>query len=177
MIRVFEPLCESRFSKFSANDLFTRFMTMFKPHEQPCPNCDARHPEWKKHGVYTRYLLSFEGGCTATYQIKITRYRCLSCKSTHAILPEFIIPYKSYSFLFIIAVMMDYYTRSLTVEGICSKYNISKSTLYLWKTLYQTHKKLWLGLLQDAGTSPTKFLEGLLKGTRLYSLNTFFRLA
>ena len=177
MIRVFELFCKSNFKNITAMDLFLQFMATFKPNDHPCPKCGVKHPDWKQHAVYNRYLISFENGCIVSYLITIIRYRCLSCKSTHAILPESIIPYQPYSFLFIIAVMKDYYTRSLTVEGICSKYDISKSTLYSWTRLYRTHKKIWLGLLEDACTSTIQFLEGLFSGTRLYSLHEFFHTA
>ena len=111
-----------------------------------------------------------------TYRLKIARYKCSSCGHTHAILPESIIPYQSYSFLFIIAVMRDYYTRILTVVNICDKYNISTSTLYSWKELFLRHKKLWLGLLEDAYTSSLDFLDSFYDASFQYDLQEFFQI-
>lgn len=174
MIRTFELLCKLNFIKLSAIDLFTHSMDLFQPHDHKCPFCCTEHPDWKKHAVYERYLISFESGHTVSYKITIVRYRCSSCGHTHAILPEFVIPYQSYSLLFILAVIRDYFIRSLTVEDICAKYDISVSTLYSWKELFHRHKKVWLGLLNDACTSSLQFLNSLVIGSLLYNLKDFF---
>lgn len=174
MIRVFELLCKLNFVKLSAIDLFTYSMAQFQPHDHRCPYCSNEHPDWKKHAVYERYLISFENGRTVSYQITIVRYRCSSCSHTHAILPEFIIPYQSYSLLFILAVMRDYFIGFLTVDRICAKYDISVSTLYSWKKLFLRHKKVWLGLLDDACTSSLQFLDFLFN---LRTLKEFFLMA
>lgn len=174
MIRVFELFCKFNFINLSAEELFLQSMALICLNDYKCPFCLAEHPDWKKHATYERYLISFENGCTVTYQITIVRYKCSSCGHTHAILPESIIPYQSYSFLFIITVMKDYFTRSLTVEAICNKYNISVSTLYSWKKLFLRHKKIWLGLLEDAYTSSTQFLDSLFSRGILHNLKEFF---
>ena len=174
MIRVFELFYKLNYINLSAEDLFLKFMAEFHVHEHKCSFCQAEHPDWKKHAVYNRYLISFENGCTKSYRVTIVRYRCSSCRHTHAVLPESIIPYQSYSFLFIIAVMRDCFTSSLTVEGICAKYNISVSTFYSWKKLFLRQKKIWLGLLDDACTSSMQFLDSLFTGNLLNSLKKFF---
>ncbi|WP_276624136.1 DUF6431 domain-containing protein [Syntrophomonas wolfei] len=66
---------------------------------------------------------------------------CKSCGHTHAILPEVIIPYRSYSILFILTVLRDYYTRSDDIWEIGDKYQIAVSTLYLWIHLFH-----WQGI-------------------------------
>ncbi|WP_241423554.1 DUF6431 domain-containing protein [Candidatus Contubernalis alkaliaceticus] len=119
-------------------------------------------------------MISFEKGCSVTYRVTIIRYRCSSCGCTHAILPECIIPYQSYSFLFIIAVMRDYFTSFLTIQGICAKYGISVSTIYSWKKLFLRHKKIWIGLLEDACTSSLQFLDCFFNCSLLYTLKEFF---
>lgn len=174
MIRVFELFCKLNFINISAKDLFLQSMAEFNPHDHKCPFCPAEHPDWKRHAVYDRYLISFENGCTVSHRVTVIRYRCSSCGHTHAVLPEFIIPYQSYSFLFIIAVMRDYYASSLTVEAICVKYGIFISTLYSWKELLIKHKKIWLGLLEDACTSAVQFLDSLFVKGLLHTLKEFF---
>ncbi len=151
-------------------------MAEFDPKKYSCPWCNAKKPDWKYHADYERWLISFEGGVTVTYRLEITRYKCPSCGHTHAILPESIISYQSYSFLFIIAVMRDYYTHTLTVANICTKYNISTSTLYAWKDLFIRHKKLWLGLLEDANTSAMDFLDSFYDTSFRYDLEEFFQM-
>lgn len=174
MIRGFSLLCKINFNQYSALDLFYFCMTMFNIHDYPCPSCSAKHPDWKRHARYERSLIGFEKGHPVYHQVTILRYRCLSCHSTHAVLPEFIIPFQSYSLLFILAVMKDYFIGTLTVEAICKKYDISVSTLYAWKALFLKHKKIWLGILQDAVTSPGQFLESLRARA---NLKEFFHLA
>ena len=177
MIRVFHLFCKLNFKNLSAEDLFNKFMAEFDPRKHNCPWCNTTYPDWKKHAKYERWLISFEGGVTVTYRLEITRYKCSSCGHTHAILPESIIPYQSYSFLFIIAVMRDYYTRVLTVAVICDKYNISTSTLYSWKELFLRQKKLWLGLLEDAYTSSLDFLDSFCGENFRYDLEEFFQIS
>ena len=176
MIRVFQLFCKLNFQIVSAESLFNRFMTDFDSKKHSCPWCNTKNPDWKYHADYERWLISFEGGVAVTYCLEITRYKCSSCGHTHAILPESIIPYQCYSFLFIIAVMRDYYTRALTVADICTKYNISVSTLYLWKELFLRHKKLWLGLLEDAYTSSLDFLNSFYDTSFRYDLEEFFQI-
>ncbi len=177
MIRVFKLFCKLIFINFSAEDFFLESMAEFNPYKHKCPCCGAKHPDWEKHSCYDRYLISFENSCVSSCQITIVRYKCSSCGHTHAVLPESIIPYRSYSFLFIISVMMDYFKRPLTIEGICDKYNISVSTLYSWKKLFLQQKKLWLGLLENAYTSAIQFLNSFLDETRIYELEDFFKTA
>jgi transposase-like protein len=174
MIRVFELFCKFNFINLSAEELFLQSMAMLCIYAYKCPFCMAEHPDWKKHAVYERYLISFKNGHVVSCRITIVRYKCSSCGHTHAILPESIIPYQSYSFLFIIAVLRDYFTKSLTVEDICNKYNISVSTLYSWKKLFQRHKKIWLGLLEDACISSMQFLDSLFNENLLNNLKEFF---
>jgi hypothetical protein len=177
MIRVFEFFRKFNLKNISAKDLFLKFMAEFNPYEHKCPLCGTKHPDWEKHATYERYLISFENGHIITYEITIFRYRCPSCKHTHAILPECLIPYRSYSFLFILAVMRDYFASSLTVVDICNKYDISVSTLYSWKKLFLKHKKIWLGLLNDAIMSSLQFLDSFFTEGIQYALKDFFLIA
>ncbi|WP_279233234.1 DUF6431 domain-containing protein [Desulfallas thermosapovorans] len=100
---------------------------------------------------------------------------CSSCGHTHAILPEIIIPYSSYSLIFILTVLRDYYLFHMTVQALCNKYMIATSTLYAWKRLFQIHKKLWLGILEDAATSSLTFLSTLPTANTSDDLAAFFQ--
>jgi len=176
MIRVFDLFCKLNFINISEIDFFNQSRTKINVNDHICPLCKTKHPNWSRHAVYQRYLVSFEHGNTISHIVTIERYKCSSCGHTHAILPESLIPYQSYSFLFIIAVLRDYFTKSLTIERICEKYNISISTLYAWKNLFIRNKKIWLGLLKDSYTSPVQFLNSLFSANFLYNLKDFFYL-
>jgi Domain of unknown function (DUF6431) len=151
------------FTIFSAEDLFFAAMMDFSMERLsslvlPCPFCGAKRPTWSHHASYDRYLISYEKGIPTTYTISITRLICSSCGHTHAILPEIIIPYGSYSLIFVLNVLRDYYLPHMTVQTLCDKYQISPSTLYAWKHLFLIHKKLWLGVLEDIYQSSLDFL-------------------
>lgn len=92
MIRVFELFCKLNFINISAEAFFLQAMSKLNLNNIVCPLCKTKHPEWKKHDVYERWLISFENGHTVTYRITVTRYRCSSCGHTHAVLPESIVP-------------------------------------------------------------------------------------
>jgi hypothetical protein len=179
MIRVFTIFCKLNLKKLSAEALFGAAMQEFSTDKLsslllPCPFCKAKHPNWSYHASYTRYLISFEKGLTVAYEISITRLICSSCKHTHAILPEIIIPYGSYSLLFILTVLRDYYLSCMTIRTLCDKYQISQSTLYAWKHLFLIHKKLWLGFLEDILQKPLAFLSSFPSISNSLELEIFF---
>lgn len=62
----------------------------------------------------------------------VLRVKCSSCKTTHAILPNDIIPYCIYSFSFILKVLAAYYSEQHKVEEICSNFCICFQVLYMF---------------------------------------------
>ena len=180
MIRAFTIFCKLNFIKLSALEIFTIAMQDFSKDKLqtlvfPCPYCGAKHPHWSEFASYERDLISWEKGLPVTYRITVTRIICSSCGHTHAILPEIIIPYGSYSLIFILTVLRDYYLAHMTVQELCDKYMIATSTLYAWKRLFLIHKKLWLGILTDAATKSLTFLSSLLSPATSKDLATFFQ--
>ena len=180
MIRVFTIFCKLNLEKLYAKALFSAAMQEFSKDKLsslvlPCPFCKAKHPNWSYHASYKRYLISFEKGLTIVHEISITRLICSSCKHTHAILPEIIIPYGSYSLIFILNVLQDYYLFHMTISTLCDKYQISPSTLYAWKHLFIIHKKLWLGFLEDITQDPLVFLSSLPSISSSLDLEIFFK--
>ncbi len=180
MIRAFTIFCKLNFIKLSAQEMFFKAMRDLSNRKleglgYSCPCCGTKHPQWTYFASYKRYLISFEKGALVTYRVTITRMKCSSCEHTHAILPEIIIPYGSYSLIFILTVLRDYYLHQMTIQALCDKYGISHSTLYAWKRLFFTHKKLWLGVLEDALTEPLSFLSSLPVSSTSKALSLFFQ--
>lgn len=180
MIRVFAIFCKLNFKKLTALAMFTEAMQAFSKEKLPaiaytCPKCGAKHPTWSQVASYERNLICYENDLTVIHNIMIIRLLCSSCGGTHAILPEIIVPYSSYSLLFILTVLRDYYLSKMTVQDICDKYMIAASTLYAWKHLFETHKRLWLGVLKDATTDHLSFLSSLPSDTSSKNLNLFFQ--
>lgn len=114
-----------------------------------------------RHGRYTRSVIDYEKGRVVYRKMEVERVRCGSCGHTHAILPDEIIPYSTYSLRFILRVLAAYYLGSKTVEELCRRYSISVSMLYEWKRLFLEHKEMWLGVLEDEGTDPSSFIRRL----------------
>ena len=150
---LFIKLLKLNISSFS---LFNSFMDKFNPALETCPVCGCCG-NLHVHSYYYRYLIDFINNNPVTHQIKIMRVSCDSC-STHAILPDFIIPYSSYSLFFILRVLSEYFLKSHTVEKLCERFGIDTSQLYTWLNLFKAHKSQWLGALEDAETSPKSFL-------------------
>lgn len=66
-----------------------------------CPYCNQCH--WAFHAYYER---SFFFG-RRYFSITITRVICMHCKRTHAILPDFLVPYSRTPFSLIIEAVND----------------------------------------------------------------------
>jgi hypothetical protein len=77
-------------------------------------------------------------------RVSISRVECNSCNTTHAKLPDNLIPYSPYTLLFIVRVLKAYLNRKVTVENLCDRYQISISTLYRWKARFRQHTNLLL---------------------------------
>jgi len=104
MIRVFCAFGKTYFNKISDLILFDRFMDAFKAEEVTCPSCGARH-SCTNFDFYPRNMISYEQGAVVCNIISVLRVDCNSCNTTHAILPDILIPHSSYSLSFILKVL------------------------------------------------------------------------
>lgn len=68
-----------------------------------CPACGSRG-NCIPHAGYRRSLIDLEGGAVVYTSLEVKRVCCGSCGHIHAVLPDFIIPYTTYSLLFILQV-------------------------------------------------------------------------
>ena len=127
---------------------------------ETCPWC-ASTGNCASHGSYTRSIIDFAGGKAAYGELCVLRVACGSCGHTHAILPDFIVPYSSYGLFFILRVLAEYFLHLHTAEWLCARFGISVSMLYRWKALFLSQKRLWLGALASAEASPLSFLRSL----------------
>lgn len=159
MIRENSLFCKLIRIKSSSKDLFDSFMAGFRPEFQACPCCGAAG-SCSIHAYYDRSLVDFIGGRPVRHSLCILRLVC-SCGHTHAILPDFIIPYSSYGLFFILRVLAEYFWHSSSVEKLCERFLISTKLLYHWLSLFRQQKEEWLGLLSSMETSGLSFLKGL----------------
>ena len=147
MVRAFTLLCKLNSFKLSDKVLLDISISHTDLARQTCPFCGS----CSNHTIYSSYqrdLISFYEGERHNDTVTIPRIKC-HCGHTHAILPDVLIPYGSFSLRFILFVLCDYLTRHCSVEELCLKYQISQSTLYKWIHLFIEHFNLLLGILES----------------------------
>lgn len=103
-------------------------MAGFCPGLQTCPCCGAKG-SCRIHAYYGRSLVDFMGGVPVRHNLCVLRLIC-TCGHTHAILPDFIIPYSGYGLFFLLRVLAEYFLRLSTVEELCERFSITLSQLY-----------------------------------------------
>ncbi len=114
------------------NDYNDKILKNYNIINYTCPKCGAKH-SLTRHGCYERnVLLIDELGNIEDKRMVVLRVKCSSCKTTHAILPNDIIPYCIYSFSFILKVLAAYYSEQHKVEEICSNFCICFQVLYMF---------------------------------------------
>lgn len=94
-----------------------------------CPKCSAKH-SLIRHGTYERNISFFSEGSICNEKMKILRLKCTSCESTHAILPNDVVPYCIYSYSFMMNVVIDFFVNEKSVLLLTKKYNISFQLIY-----------------------------------------------
>lgn len=161
MIRYWTLLCKLFSLKKSSLELCAQDAACPAERSLACPACGSRG-NCVPHGSYRRTLIDMEQGKVHYGSVEIRRVRCKSCGHTHAILPDYIVPYTTYSLLFILRVLAAHFLGLETVEQLCRRCGISPSMLYQWKALFLEHKRLWLGVLKDAETTCAQFIRQLL---------------
>ena len=160
MIRNFSLFCKLIRIKTSSDSLFSAVMDSCSHILQECPSCHSKG-NLIPHGSYRRNIIDFTAGKTTYRKISVKRLKCQSCGHTHAVLPDFIIPYAQYSLFFLLRVLAEYFLHLKTVSEICLTYAVTPSMLYRWKDLFLCHKKYWLPLLEHLETSSFSFLKKL----------------
>ncbi|MDR2572068.1 MAG: DUF6431 domain-containing protein [Oscillospiraceae bacterium] len=103
-----------------------------------CPKCLAIG-RFNLHGSYQRYVLYFEDENLLDKYIEIKRIKCRSCKTTHAVMPGDIIPYKVLSLLIILLILIHYHIAKIPVLKIAAEWDFSFQFIYDTLTAYQDH--------------------------------------
>lgn len=135
---------------------FSEFMKKFNPALERCPSCGAKG-QGKIFAYYKRGIVEIIGNRISFCIIRILRVIC-SCGHTHAIIPDFITPYRRCTLPFILYVLHLYFSHSTTVESICTTFEITHSTIYRWKCMFLRHKDWWLDFVRSGRITPPDFL-------------------
>lgn len=134
-------------------------MAAFRPETEFCPCCKCRG-NCRIHAYYYRYILDFRKGKSCCARIRIMRVMC-SCGHTHAILPDFIVPYRQLSLKYLVMILFAFASGHKSVDSLCRHYDVAPAFVYRLKALYERHKELWLGALENSAASSPTFLRSL----------------
>lgn len=145
MIRQKSILLKLKYEKPDEN-LLAEALKSFRPSRMVCPACKAKGGHTPIRS-YTRMMITVKNGKREEHVVSIPLYKCPSCGHSHAILPDVLIPYGSYSLRFILTVLKAYLERTCTVRTLCDKWQIAVSTLYDWIHLFASQYSAWRGIL------------------------------
>lgn len=147
MIRVKALLCKMFYLKISDKDIFNSCISNTSTLNEPCSVCGASNL-YSNYSSYQRTMITFSGGHRAEIPVVIPRVKC-HCGKTHALIPDNLIPYSSYSLRFILFLLWKFSIRSCTVTQFCNKWCIAISTIYKWLHMFIEHYNLWFGAIEE----------------------------
>ena len=120
-----------------------------------CPNCPSIG-RLNLHGSYWRHVLYFSDHGLNYDFIEIKRIRCISCETTHAVMPGDIIPYKLLSLIVFFFILKLFYTVKMSVMKIAAKCGFSFQLVYSVLATFLKHasritiflREIFPGMLQ-----------------------------
>jgi len=161
MIRLFTALCKVLLTKISEVETFYEAIDEVGLFRTSCPKCGTVG-KFSSYGSYTRWHVSYSDGEILDSRVSPRRVKCFSCGTTHALLPDTLIPYSPYTLRFRLLVLIAYFSRDTSVVNICDRFGIAVSTLYEWKKIVTAHKDFMLGVLIGRKIPAMEFLRNLL---------------
>jgi hypothetical protein len=138
-----------------------------------CPKCGAKH-SFTRHASYKRNICFMKNNNICEEEMCILRLKCNSCNSTHAILPNDVIPYCVYSFSFIINVLTKYYSKDNKIKDICSLFSISFQLIYNFISKLLIFLKSTFSVLNNLGCEVPCTPQKLVLTINLYQQNRDF---
>ena len=94
-----------------------------------CPVCPAIG-RFKMYGSYRRYAIFFIDNEMTHEFIDIKRILCLSCGTTHAVVPGDLIPYKVISLFVFIFILVSFYLKKKPVLQTVKRWSLSFQFIY-----------------------------------------------
>lgn len=88
-----------------------------------CPRCDAAG-NFRRHASYERNLVTEEGAGRVT----IERVMCLSCRTTHALIPPDVVPYRQHSLGLHLAVARSW-SEGASLSQMAARFGLAPTTL------------------------------------------------
>lgn len=133
MIRLFFDVCKSQhlFKHLNEVTLYHEMSKLSFDSLSSCPICGAPCSKFYLDGKYSRDFITYEHNQPFVQKLWISCVECSSCGHSHALLPDIIIPYSSFSLKFILSVIYARITgRFSSVECLCAHFQISIATFY-----------------------------------------------
>lgn len=163
----------SKFNKIDENNIFLTpnlsddICEAFK-HENnlpKCPKCNTnKHFEF--HCTYTRNICTVINSEVVTTTVEILRLRCTSCKKTHAILPDDVIPYCYYGKSFVMHCLKLYFLENKSISEIILLTNTYEKLIYKFIRQYSSEflsliffLKTYLNTFLKTDTLPENLLQ------------------
>jgi len=103
-----------------------------------CPKCFAIG-RFNLHGSYERHVIYFENFILVYALIAIKRIKCLSCKTTHAVMPCDLIPYGLLSLFVVIFILNSFYIKKMSVLKIAKDWKFSFQFIYTVLHAFSIH--------------------------------------
>lgn len=100
-----------------------------------CPCCNSNH--FIFYGSYSRNFSYLENDKIIDSSIDIQRVFCKNCKSTHALIPDFLIPYKIYDANTILTLIIN--SADSTLISLDNKFNIYRQLILKWKKQFNLY--------------------------------------
>ena len=88
------------------------------------------------HGSYQRHIMYFSEGEMAYVLIDIKRIKCASCRSTHAVMPGDLIPYKLLSLFVVMLLIVACIVEETPVLRVANKYGLSFQIINIYLNVF-----------------------------------------
>jgi len=103
-----------------------------------CPVCNAVG-RFKLHGSYHRYVVYFDEFRLFYELFEIKRIKCISCKTTHAVMPGDIIPYMLLTLFVLLFILRLFYLEAKPVLNIAEVWGFSFQFIYSALYVFRKH--------------------------------------
>jgi len=142
----------------SVKEYLENYLNFLEENQWYCPVCSAK---MSFHGWYRRKIITLDGTIT---RIPIARYRCPNCRKTHAILPDFVAPYRHYSQVLIAAVVEEVVSKQVPPERVEGNQDIPTTRRWIRRFLKRCHEVI--GVLESIAFRYTGQIKSLLTEAR-----------
>ncbi|WP_179393695.1 DUF6431 domain-containing protein [Carboxydothermus ferrireducens] len=142
----------------SVKEYLENYLIFLEENQWYCPVCSAK---MSFHGWYRRKIITLDGTIT---RIPIARYRCSNCRQTHAILPDFIAPYRHYSQVLIANVVEEVVSKQVPPERVEGNQDIPTTRRWIRQFLKRCHEVI--GVLESIAFRYTGQVKSLLTEAR-----------